>query len=89
MEILSPLMSVRTLLSSMTEFMLSIHRVSTGPSNTIHFSSGVSSLVDDNYHSMTEKVPSTCHICLFIHIIFMNKYTLNCFINADLHRLLS
>ncbi len=44
MEIRSPLMSVRTLLSSMTEFMDSIHRVSTGPSNTIHFSSGRSSV---------------------------------------------
>lgn len=42
-EILSPFMSVSTLLSSITEFMLSIHRVSTGPSNTIHFSSGFSS----------------------------------------------
>lgn len=54
MEILSPLMSVSTLLSSITEFMLSIHRVSTGPSNMIHFSSGVSSLVENNNpHLMT------------------------------------
>ena len=42
-EILSPLISVRTLLSSMTEFMDSIQRVSTGPSSKIHFSSGFSS----------------------------------------------
>ena len=43
MAIRSPLMSVRILLSSMTEFMDSIHSVSTGPSNTIHFRSGFSS----------------------------------------------
>lgn len=48
MEILSPFISVRTLLSSMTEFILSIQRVSTGPSNTIHFSSGLSSKKREN-----------------------------------------
>ena len=36
-------MSVSTLLSSMTEFIDSIHSVSTGASNRIHFSSGRSS----------------------------------------------
>lgn len=44
MEILSPLSKVRSLLSSSRVFMDSIHRVSTGPSNSIHFWSGVSSL---------------------------------------------
>ena len=44
MEIRSPLMRVRTLLSSSTEFMDSIHSVSTGASNTSHFSSGFSSV---------------------------------------------
>ena len=43
MEIRSPLMRVSTLLSSITEFMDSIQRVSTGASNTSHFSSGFSS----------------------------------------------
>ena len=42
-DIRSPLINVRILLSSITEFMLSIHNVSTGPSNIIHFSSGFSS----------------------------------------------
>ena len=45
-EIRSPLMRVRILLSSITEFMLSIHTASTGPSNMIHFSSGFSSDVN-------------------------------------------
>jgi len=44
MAIRSPLMRVSTLLSSITEFILSIQRVSTGPSNVIHFSSGFSSV---------------------------------------------
>ena len=39
----SPLIRVRTLLSSITEFIDSIHKVSTGASNKIHFSSGRSS----------------------------------------------
>jgi hypothetical protein len=39
----SPLIRVRILLSSMTEFMLSIHIASIGPSNKIHFSAGRSS----------------------------------------------
>ena len=43
MAIRSPLISVSTLLSSMTEFIDSIHSVSTGASNRIHFSSGRSS----------------------------------------------
>lgn len=43
MEIRSPLIRVSTLLSSMTEFMDSIHRVSTGASNSNHFWSGFSS----------------------------------------------
>ena len=43
MAIRSPLISVSTLLSSMTEFIDSIHSVSTGASNKIHFSSGRSS----------------------------------------------
>src|SRR4051794_9777623 len=45
--ILSPLMSVRILLSSITLFMLSIHRASTGPSNTIHFSHTLVSSAQD------------------------------------------
>lgn len=59
-EILSPLMSVSTLLSSITEFMLSIHSVSTGPSNTIHFSSGVSSKngqEDSLVYAMLSRLP--------------------------------
>ena len=43
MAIRSPLIRVSTLLSSITEFMDSIHNVSTGASNRIHFSSGLSS----------------------------------------------
>lgn len=39
----SPLIRVNTLLSSMTEFIDSIHNVSTGASNKIHFSSDFSS----------------------------------------------
>mmetsp|Transcript_13821 Transcript_13821/g.40581 ORF Transcript_13821/g.40581 Transcript_13821/m.40581 type:complete len:205 (+) Transcript_13821:6572-7186(+) len=39
----SPLMSVRSLLSSRTVFIDSIHSVSTGPSISSHFSSGLSS----------------------------------------------
>lgn len=42
-EIRSPLIKVSTLLSSITEFIDSIHSVSTGPSNTSHFWSGFSS----------------------------------------------
>ena len=44
MEMRSPLSSVSSLLSSSSVFMLSIHSVSTGPSNRIHFWSGLSSL---------------------------------------------
>ena len=43
MAMRSPLMSVSTLLSSITEFIDSIHSVSTGASNKIHLSSGRSS----------------------------------------------
>ena len=39
---ISPLLRQSFLLSSSTVFMLSIHRVSTGPSNMNHFLSGVS-----------------------------------------------
>lgn len=38
-------MSVKILLSSITEFIDSIHNVSTGPSNMIHFSSDFSSKI--------------------------------------------
>lgn len=59
MAILSPLISVRTLLSSITEFMLSIHKVSTGPSNTIHFSSGFSSELSSRRESRGRAVRHT------------------------------
>lgn len=37
----SPLANVNSLLSSMTEFMFSIHRASTSPSNNIYFLAGL------------------------------------------------
>ena len=43
---ISPLMRHSFLLSSSTVFMLSIHRVSTGPSNTTHFLSSFSALAN-------------------------------------------
>jgi hypothetical protein len=52
----SPLMSVRILLSSITEFMLSIHIASTGPSNMIQFSSGFS--LSAHVLKMVERMPS-------------------------------
>ena len=61
MEIRSPLSSVSSLLSSSSVFMLSIHRVSTGPSNRIHFWSGLSSL--HTVRMMRASTPS-CHSCV-------------------------
>mmetsp|Transcript_31233 Transcript_31233/g.75410 ORF Transcript_31233/g.75410 Transcript_31233/m.75410 type:complete len:230 (-) Transcript_31233:1446-2135(-) len=55
-EMRSPLMSVRSLLSSRTVFIDSIHRVSTGPSIRIHLRSGFSSAHASRMHE--ERVPS-------------------------------
>lgn len=52
----SPLISVRILLSSMTEFMDSIHIASMGPSNKIHFSAGRSS--SEHCLKIVDKMPS-------------------------------
>ena len=56
MPMRSPLMSVSVLLSSMTVFMLSIQSVSTGPSSSSHFSSGLSSRAKPR--NTDERMPS-------------------------------
>ena len=57
----SPLSSVSSLLSSSSVFMLSIHSVSTGPSNRIHFWSSPSSL--HTVRMMRASTPSV-HSCV-------------------------
>ena len=76
MAILSPLMSVSTLLSSITEFILSIHKVSTGPSNVIHFSSGFSSIRVKKNHNYRQQGPKmACSILqVKLAVEFLNTY---------------
>jgi len=58
---ISPLFRHSFLLSSSTVFMLSIHSVSTGPSNNTHLRSGVASL--EHTRMMLASTPS-CHSCV-------------------------